>query len=127
MSGIENNFIAAKVRVLKGKIDYYRNTIAAEKYESAVTSFNEGIGILNRFIEYRNHQFEFENDSVQLVQILDSTEHCFTMALKDLSKIETSDTSIMSSVLKLQHAIDETMVALHKQRDFLYTYLRNLR
>lgn len=127
MSGIENNFLAAKVRVLRGKIDYYRNTIAAGKYESAVASFNKGIGKLNRFIEHRNTQFDFKNDSVLLVQILDSTEYYLTTASKDLMNIETPDTSIASSVIKLQHAIDETMDALHKQRDFLFSCIRSRR
>ncbi len=127
MYGIENNFIAAKLRILKGEIEYYRNTLAAEMYESAVSSYNEGISILNRFIAHRNNQFELENDSAQLTQILDSTEYCFTRALGALTDIEAPDRSISSSILELLHAINLTMDALNKQRDFLQTYLRNRR
>ncbi len=125
--GVENNFIAAKLRILKGEIDYYRNAIAAEKYEFAVNSYNEGISILNQFVAHRNDRFKSENDSAQLVQILDSSEHYFTTASKALMDIEAPDTSITSSVLRLQHAINETMVSLNKQRDFLNIYLRNRR
>lgn len=127
LSGVENNFIAAKLRILKGEIEYYRNAMAAEKYESVVTSYNEGISMLNRFIAHRNNQFEFENDSVQLAQILDSTEYCLTMASKALTDIEAPDRSISLSILELQHAIDGIMEALHEQRAFLYAYLRNQR
>ena len=115
------------MRILKGEIDYYRNAIAAEKYEFAVNSYNEGISILNQFVAHRNDRFKSENDSVQLVQILDSSEQYFTTASKALMDIEAPDTSITSSVLRLQHAINETMVSLNKQRDFLNIYLRNRR
>jgi hypothetical protein len=125
MYGIENNFIAAKLRILKGEIEYYRNAMAAEKYESAVTSYNKGIGILNRFISHRNKHFKFLDDTVQLLQILDSTEYCFTIALKTLTDIEAPDESISSSILELQHAINGTMEALYEQRAFLLAYLRN--
>ena len=124
-SGAENNFIAAKLRILKGEIDYLRNASAAEKYGSAVTSYNEGISKLNRFIAHRNIQFGSEIDSVQMIQILDSTEYCLTMASKALTDIEAPDKSISWSIDELQHAIDGTIEALCEQRAYLYSYLRN--
>lgn len=125
--GIENNFIAAKLRILKGEINYYRKTIEAEKYESAVTLYNKGIDILNLFIAHRNNQFESENDSVRLVQILDSTQYCLGMASEALSDIEAPDRLISSSIFELQIAINGTMEALHEQRAFLYNFFRTRR
>ncbi len=125
--GIANNFIAAKIRVLKGEIEYFRNAMAAEKYESAVASYNKGIAILNNFIAHRNNQFESVDDSIQLVQILDSSEYCLTIALEALSDVEAPDRSISASLVELQHAIGGTKEALQKQRIFLNNYLRNRR
>jgi len=126
-SGIENNFIATKLRILKGEIEYYRNAMAAEKYESAITSYNKGIGMLNLFIAHRNSRFESENDSARLSLILDSAEYYHTVALEVLTNIEAPDRSISSSIFELQTAINGSMEALHKQRAYLNAYLRNRR
>jgi len=123
-NGVENVFIAAKLRVLKGKIEYYRNQAIADKYNNAVSLYNDGIIKLNKFIGYRNRQFESEWDSIQLTCLLDSAEYYFATADKSLIEIRDPEENIAESILKLNKAIRETWMVLNEQRYTLLLYLK---
>lgn len=123
--GVMNSFIEAKLRVLQGDIVYFRNRIAAEKYELAVSKYNTGINMLNRFIGYRNNRFQPEQDSTHYTQLLDSTEHLFNTAIQTLAGISGPDENLVSSVNSLNDAISETLLALHEQRFSLKNYLKD--
>jgi hypothetical protein len=123
--GVMNSFIEAKLRVLQGDIVFLKNRIAAEKYELAVIKYNTGINMLNRFIGYRNNRFQPEEDSAQYVQLLDSTEYLFTVAIQTLAGINGPDENLVNSVNSLTDAIGETLIALHEQRFSLKNYLKD--
>jgi hypothetical protein len=122
-NGVKNAFIAAKLRVLQGKIGDYRYQTEAENYNNAVEVFNDGINVLNRFIVLRNNQFESDWDSLQLTQILDSAEYFFTTALEALQKMTDPEEGLASSMIRLNKAIRNMEAALNDQRSFLRGYL----
>ena len=125
--GVKNDFIATKLRVLKGEIVYYRNKTATERYDSAVNRYNEGIIMLNRFIHIRNEQFQPVKDSLHFRQLLDSTEYHFMSAMQTLAGINAPEESIAVSVIQLNNAISGTMMILNEQKAFLDSTLRNRR
>jgi hypothetical protein len=126
-NGEKNSFAAAKLRILNGDVDFLRNKLAAEKYDSAVNIYNAGISRMNLFISYRNNQYVQGMDSLQLTHLLDSTEVLFTNALKNISGIKAPDENIITSIDQLKNAIRESMMALNEQRVFLYGYLKTRR
>ncbi|HEX2396445.1 MAG TPA: transglutaminase domain-containing protein [Bacteroidales bacterium] len=120
-SGVTNNFVAAKLRVVKGDVEYLSNKNAAQKYDTAVSRYNEGIQVFNRFIGYRNEQV---NDSVLLIQILDTSEACLNSALSILSEARGVDEHIISSINMLRNEINNTRMMLNLQRAIFISQLR---
>jgi len=121
-SGVTNNFVAAKLRVVKGDVEYLRNKLAAEKYDTAVSLFNEGIRALNRFINLRNEQL---NDSLVLTELLDTSESHFNSALLVLNEANGVDAHIISSVNTLKNEINSTRMMLNLQRASFLSYLKS--
>jgi hypothetical protein len=122
-NGVINPFLAAKLRVLKGKIAYYRDSTNAEKYSTAVNLYNEGIKKLNRFISHSNRQFKPEADSVALVQLLDSTEYLINSAVITLSEIRDPLENMTSAIILLNNSMMATMNLLNEQKAILRRYL----
>jgi hypothetical protein len=120
-----NAFIAAKLRILKGDIEYYQNKIIAEKYSSAVNLYNEGINRLNKFINISNNAFKPEKDPSELRQMLDSTEYLITTSIQTLNEINNPEESMAVSITLLKNAINETMKVLNDQRATLNRYLNS--
>jgi hypothetical protein len=120
-----NAFVAAKLRILKGDIEYYQSKMIAEKYSSAVNVYNKGIHKLNKFINISNNSFKSDKDTCELKQILDSAEYFFRISTGILNEIRNPDESMTASVMMLNHAINESMKILNDQKTALERYLRS--
>jgi hypothetical protein len=121
-SGVTNNFVEAKLRVVKGDIEYLSNRMAAEKYDTAVNSYNKGIKVLNRFINFRNNRV---NDSILLTQLLDSSDAFLNSALSVLDKAGGVDDHIVGSIKTLKNEINNTRMMLNLQRASFISQLRS--
>jgi hypothetical protein len=126
-NGVRNSFISAKLQVLKGEIEYYRNKKIAERYSTAVNLYNEGIKKLNRFINFSNNSFKPEKDPGEIKQILDSTEYLLTASIETLNEIKNPEESLAASIILLNHSINDTMKVLNDQRASLDRYLKSRR
>lgn len=111
--GVTNSFIAAKLRVLKGDAEYFSNRYAAERYDSAVKRYNEGIRVFNNFISLRNEQV---NDSLLLISLLDTSEAYLNSAFSVLENAGGVDNHIVLSVKTLRNEINSTRMMLNLQR-----------
>ncbi len=123
-NGVRNSFIEAKLRVLKGEIEYDRNKTNAEKYDTAISLYNQGITRLNRFIGYRNNQYKPEMDSMRVIQMLDSTEYLFNAAVRKTGEIKEPDMNAIGSLIELNNAIDTSKNVLNEQRTAYSMYIR---
>jgi hypothetical protein len=126
-NGVTNSFLAAKLRVLKGEIEYYRDSTNADKYDTAVNLYNEGIKRLNRFIGYRNKQYKPEMDSARIIEMLDSTEYLFNASDKKLGEIKEPNLNAIGPVIELSNAIGASLKVLNEQRAAVSQYLKNRR
>jgi hypothetical protein len=124
-NGTANNFIAAKLRVIKGDIIYLQNKSAVERYDSAVVLINQGIIYMNKFIQQRNEQFKTESDSARLYQLLDLSENNFASALEMLAGLKSTEDSILSSVVELKNEITGKQMMLNLQKAYLNDYFKN--
>lgn len=111
--GVTNRFVEAKLRVAKGDIEYLSNKSAAGKYELAVSKYNDGIRMLNRFIGFKN---ERNTDSLMLTSLLDSTEIYFNTAVGILNQAGGVDENIVKSINNLKKEIAGTQMVLDLQR-----------
>lgn len=112
-SGVTNNFVSAKLRVLKGEAEYLSNRHAAERYDSAVKHYNEGIRVFNNFIILRNEQV---TDSILLTSLLDNSEAYLDSAFSVLDNAGGVDNHIVLSVKTLRNEINNTRMMLNLQR-----------
>jgi hypothetical protein len=126
-NGVKNAFTEAKLRVLKGKIEFYRNKTMAEKYSQAVIGYNEGIRKLNQFIKLSNAQFSSDNDTVHLKQLLDSTGILLAKADSTLTEIREPEAGFADSIDRLRTSIHGTMKVLNNQRTSLIRYIKTRR
>ena len=79
-------------------------------------------------IERRDlQQARTELDSVQLTQLLDSTEYLFNTAEETLQEIKVPEEGIAAPITRLNSAISYTMIVLNEQRIALYGYIRTWR
>jgi hypothetical protein len=123
-NGMGNSFIEAKLRVLRGEIEYNRNKANAAKYDTAISLYNQGITRLNRFIGYRNNQYKPEMDSMRVLQMLDSTEYLFNAAVIKSGEIQEPDVNAIGSLIELNNAIDTSKRVLHEQKTAYTVYKR---
>ncbi|HLO58545.1 MAG TPA: transglutaminase domain-containing protein [Bacteroidales bacterium] len=119
-AGITNEFIAAKVRVYKGEIEYLSNRIAVERYDSAVKIYNLGIHKLNQFINLRN---ERDEDTVKMAETLDTSFIYLDNAVSLLNGISSRQQDIILSVMQLRNAILGSMREVKEQMRFVRTIL----
>jgi hypothetical protein len=123
-NGIINSFIITKLRILRGEIEYYRKKAMTEKYNIAIGYYNDGINMLNRFIQHNNSQFYPEKDPLELGQMLDSTEFFLTATEKILAEIQNPEVSITASMALLNESLDNTWQVLNMQKLTFHTYLK---
>lgn len=121
-NGEGNAFTAAKLRIHLGDIEYLRNKMAAERYDSAVNLYNKGIQLLNQFISQRNSQFSNDPDASHSVQLLDSSCRALQQARNMLNGAPAPDPNINHSVTQLKSAVAETIAACTAQKAFLELY-----
>jgi hypothetical protein len=124
-NGVTNSFIEAKLRVLRGEIEYLRNKTNAEQYDTAVSYYNEGIRKLNRFIGYRNKQFKPVMDSTEIMQMIDSTAYLFNATTRKLGEIKEPDVNAVGPVIELGNAVAASLKVLNEQRLAAIKYIQN--
>ena len=121
-NGVKNSLIYDRLQHNKLEIEYYKNKMSVEKYNSAVNIYNEGVNQLNRFIDYRNKQFTPAKPDNEIRQMVESAELSFTVAREVLHEIISPDANIAASIVQLNTAIDEAMFNLDEQNTFLDKY-----
>lgn len=123
-NGEGNAFTAAKLRIHLGDVEYMRNKMAAERYDSAVDLYNKGIQLLNQFIGHRNNQFSRDPAASHATQLLDSCNLALEKARYMLDGTCAPDPNINLSVAQLKSAVVETIAACNSQKAFLDNYLQ---
>lgn len=126
---IENNFINSYliysiIQQLDKKIENYFYNNVKMKYDSASYFYNEAIYELNRFIDYRNKQFQPDKGDSYLIQMLDSVEQSFNLSLHYLNSIDKSYDVKKASIDHLYKSINAAMISFNEQKEFLDKILK---
>lgn len=123
-NGEGNAFTAAKLRIHLGDIEYLRNKMAAERYDSAVDLYNKGIQLLNQFIGHRNNQFSNDPNASHSALLLDSSCRVLEQARNMLYETHAPDPNITLSIALIKSAVIDTIAACNTQKVFLDNYLQ---
>jgi hypothetical protein len=121
-NGVKNSLIFDRLEHIKREIDYYTNNMIVERFNSATNKYNEGIGQLNTFINYRNNQFVPKKTDAEIKQMVEDAGISFNDSRKILSEINNHDPNIAQSMVQLSKSIDEATLNLNEQKAFLDKY-----
>lgn len=128
-------FISAKDRIDKNGIDnyliyvyrieieyfiksYYEQEVKM-KYSFALKEYNNGIYLLNRFIDYRNDLFKPDKGDKYLIEMMDGIFTSFDLSKKHLDEIKTPDRTTKEKMDQLYKALQADMQNVNAQKKFL--------
>jgi len=103
--------------------NYYTDNVT-NKYISAYNSYDEGIYLLNRFIDFRNNHFTPDKGDAYLKQMHVDIEDSFNLSTEYLDSIETPTPKTLALMNKLYKSIEAAMLNVNKQKVFLEKVLK---
>lgn len=121
-NGVKNSLLFDRLQHNKREIEYYNNNMIVAKFNTATNIYNEGIGQLNDFINYRNKQFiPIQPDSV-IKRMVAVAEISLKNSREKLYEIKSTDPNLSVSMMQLNKSIDEANLNLNEQKAFLDKY-----
>jgi hypothetical protein len=121
-NGVKNSLIFDRLQHLKIEIERDKQERIINLFNSAVINYNEGIGSLNDFINYRNKQFTPKKTDPEIQNMLDITDNQFKEAKIKLEQISNPDANTTSMIRQLTKSIDDANSNLTEQQNWLKTY-----
>lgn len=121
-NGIKNSLIFDRLQHIKREIENNRQNSIIALYNDAIFNYNEGINSFNLFIQYRNKQFLPQKTDPEIQSMINSVTNKFTNAKTKLSYIKDPDASTINSMKQLTNSIEEALVHVKEQQDWLNTY-----
>lgn len=122
-NGIKNILIRDKIINNTDKINVYNENNSVDKYNYAVSQFNIGVDFLNKFISYRNNQFEPKKTDAEIKQMVDTVSVFFNLSLKTLNEIKNPNSNISSAISQLKNLYKEAEYNLNEQKIFVEKYI----
>ncbi|MBV6485447.1 MAG: hypothetical protein KFKLKKLM_02011 [Flavobacteriales bacterium] len=121
-NGVKNSLIFDRLQHLKIEIERDKQEHIINLFNSAVINYNEGVGSLNDFTNYRNKQFTPKKTDLEIQTMLDITEIQFKEAKIRLEQISNPDANTISMIKQLTKSIDDANSNLTEQQNWLKTY-----
>lgn len=121
-NGVKNSLVFDRLQHNKREIEYYNNKKVVDIYNSAVNSFNNGINLLNVFIDYRNKQFTPKKPDAEIRQMVDTVDYLFNQSSAKLNIIKDPDANLATSITLLNKSLNDATVNLNDQKAFVDKY-----
>jgi len=121
-NGVKNSLLFDKLRHNKREIEYYNNSQVVDQYNLAVKFYNESIHLLEKFIDYRNHQFKPLKTDNEIREMADTIQRLLIASESYLESITNPDKNTKNSIFQLNKSIDEVKLKLIDQKLFLKKY-----
>ena len=123
-NGVKNSLVFDRLQHNKREIEYYNNKTLVDNYNSAVNSFNNGINLLNVFIDYRNKQFMPKKSDAEIKKMVDTVDYLFNHARVQLSALKNPDSNLTVSITQLNKSLNDATLNLNDQKAFVDKYLK---
>jgi len=122
-NGVSNSLIFDRYQYNKREIDYIKKKQFTDLYNKAVGDMNDGVRLLNEFINYRNKQFTPSKPDPELKLMLENIDKLFADSESSLDKIKNPEANEKMSINQLNHLLEEATTNLNEQKTFLTKYL----
>ncbi len=123
-NGVKNGLIFEQLQHIRQQIDYLHNTAVVTQFNEAVKHYNNGISLLNQFIEYRNKQFSPQKVETDIRRMVDTVAVELAMARKQIAAIEKPDAQTATSIAQLSQSIDQATAGMNEQKAFVDKYFK---
>lgn len=130
-NGVINSLVFDKLQHDKREIDYYQKEIEyknnkkiIDQFNAAASCFNNGVILLNIFIDYKNKQFTPTKPDLEIKQMIDTVDVTFKLSQQQLNNIKNPDTNTSKLITQLNKSIDHSTTNLNEQEAFLDKYLK---
>jgi len=123
-NGVKNGLIFEQLQHIHQQIDYLHNTAVVTQFNEAVKHYNNGISLLNQFIEYRNKQFSPKKEEADIRRMVDTVAVELAMARKQIAAIEKPDAQTATSISQLSQSIDQATAGMNEQKAFVDKYFK---
>jgi Transglutaminase-like superfamily len=123
-NGVKNGLIFEQLQHIRQQIDYLHNTAVVTQFNEAVKHYNNGITLLNQFIDYSNKQFNPTKEETDIRRMVDTVAVELAMARKQIAAIEKPDAQTATSIGQLSQSIDRTTAGMNEQKAFVDKYFK---
>lgn len=127
-SRIESNGICSyldydNLYSIRFNIKVHYKTLDEERYKTAYYYYNDGIYMLNEYINYANNYYLPYKSDAEIKQILEDIDNLFNLALTHLAENENGTSSLENEILQLKKLINQAIVELKEHKASLHKYL----
>jgi hypothetical protein len=121
-NGVKNAMIFDRLQHIKIEIENDRQQKMIDQYNDAVSEYNQALSFLNDFIKYWNKQFTPIKPDNEIQAMIDLVDAKLKSSMTKLDEIKEPNASIASSSGQLIKAMNETVVQVKEQQDWLKVY-----
>lgn len=115
--------IDTRLKQLKLEIELIYQDRDMDFYHSAIADYNNGIDLLNEFINYRNHQFQPVNKMNEVPKMFDTISKKIATANKKLIEINKSEATLTLNTGDIQQKLNDLALYVKEQQNFYRNYL----
>jgi hypothetical protein len=115
-NGVKNAMIFDRLSYKKSEIEYY-------KFNQVTNLYNEGVGELNAFINFRNKQFKPAISDEELQKMIDNPRNKLLESQELLNKLDQIGTNNLANANLMKKGLIETIQQVDEQEIFVVKYL----
>src|SRR6185312_6012546 len=115
--------IDTKLKRLKLEIELIYQDRDMDFYHSAIADYNNGIDLLNKFINYRNNQFQPVKKMNEVPGMFDTISKKIASANEKLREVNKSEATLTLNTGDIQQKLNDLVVYVKQQQNFYKNYL----
>lgn len=123
-NGVKNAMIYEHLQHLHQQLEYLHNYKMTDLFNQAVAHYNNGIALLNQFINYRNNQFNPKKEEKEIRQMVDTVSIELSASQGRLAEIQKPDAQTAASVSQLNKSLEQANEGVKEQKAFVDKYFK---
>lgn len=121
-AGWPSSKVETKLKRIRFQVEVLRQDNDAELYNSAVDDYNAAINFLNKFLAYRNNQFQPSKSNGEVQKIFQNVSFLIASANLKLNKIDSSNATLQLNTGGIKKELKDLGTNLKKQEAFYKNY-----
>jgi hypothetical protein len=121
-NGVKHALTFDRLQHFNAEIENYNRNKDVDLYNSAVADYNDGVFLLNTYLQYWNNQFTPLKQDVEIQQMMDTASNKLKAAKNKLQKISNPDANAAALITQLTKSMGVIDVQVKEQQEFLAHY-----